>query len=57
MIKEGCLKGVDECYGYHNFPMDKEGVLVLKSGLVMVIKIIKIINFLKFFRLVLRCFT
>jgi metal-dependent amidase/aminoacylase/carboxypeptidase family protein len=36
MIKEGCMKGVDECYGYHNLPMDKEGVLMVKPNLVMV---------------------
>jgi metal-dependent amidase/aminoacylase/carboxypeptidase family protein len=36
MIKEGCMKTVDECYGYHNLPFDKEGVLIVKSKLVMV---------------------
>ena len=36
MIKEGCLKEVDECYGYHNLPLDKEGVLLVKPNLVMV---------------------
>jgi metal-dependent amidase/aminoacylase/carboxypeptidase family protein len=36
MIKEGGLFGVDECYGCHNLPLAKEGVLLVKSKLVMV---------------------
>ncbi|CAI2371309.1 unnamed protein product [Moneuplotes crassus] len=35
MIKEGCLEGVDEIYGYHNAPMGQEGTISLKSGPVM----------------------
>ena len=25
MIKEGCLNGVDEIYGMHNYPFGKKG--------------------------------
>jgi metal-dependent amidase/aminoacylase/carboxypeptidase family protein len=28
MIKEGCLKDVDEVYGLHNDPTYEEGVIV-----------------------------
>ena len=36
MIKEGCMVGVDECYGYHNVPLEREGVLMIKPHIVMV---------------------
>ena len=32
MIKEGCLKGVDEVYGLHNFPDFDEGDIRVCSG-------------------------
>ena len=35
MIADGCLDGVDECYGYHNWPSFKIGTLVVKPGPVM----------------------
>ena len=35
MIKEGCLEGVDEVYGYHNWPAFTMGHLLVKPGPVM----------------------
>jgi len=35
MIEEGCLQGVDECYGYHNWPVFEYGKLLVKAGPVM----------------------
>ena len=35
MIKDGCLEGVDEIYGFHNRPMFKEGIIAVKKGAVM----------------------
>lgn len=35
MIKEGCLEGVDEVYGYHNVPFGHEGTISIKSGPLM----------------------
>lgn len=35
MIKEGCLDGVDEVYGYHNIPNFEEGHIRVKAGPVM----------------------
>jgi metal-dependent amidase/aminoacylase/carboxypeptidase family protein len=32
MIKEGCLEGVDEVYGYHNVPNFDEGDVRVKEG-------------------------
>ncbi len=35
MIKEGCLDGVDEVYGCHNWPTRTVGKLMIKAGPVM----------------------
>jgi len=35
MIKDGCLDGVDECYGMHNFPTYPVGTIVVKAGQMM----------------------
>lgn len=35
MIDEGCLEGVDEVYGWHNWPTWNLGTLAVKSGAVM----------------------
>ena len=35
MIKEGCLDGVDEVYGYHNVPNYTEGDVRVQSGPIM----------------------
>ena len=35
MIEEGCLESVDECYGYHNWPVFPYGKLLTKAGPVM----------------------
>lgn len=35
MIAEGCLEGVDEAYGYHNWPAFAYGTLVVQPGPVM----------------------
>lgn len=35
MIKEGCLEGVDEVYGFHQWPTGKIGQLWVKPGPVM----------------------
>mmetsp|Transcript_24701 Transcript_24701/g.78335 ORF Transcript_24701/g.78335 Transcript_24701/m.78335 type:complete len:304 (+) Transcript_24701:595-1506(+) len=35
MIEEGALDGVDECYGYHNWPAFEYGSLHVKRGAVM----------------------
>jgi len=35
MIKEGALEGVDEVYGFHNWPWDKPGKLYVKKGPMM----------------------
>ena len=35
MIKEGCLEGVDEIYGMHNYPLIPEGEIHFSSGVVM----------------------
>ena len=32
MVKEGCMKGVDEVYGFHNFPNFDEGDIRVCSG-------------------------
>lgn len=43
MIKEGCLQGVNECYGFHNYPTHTVGHLLVKSGVMMAaVAIIKI---------------
>jgi metal-dependent amidase/aminoacylase/carboxypeptidase family protein len=31
MIKEGCLEGIDEIYGIHNWPAGEEGKIVVKN--------------------------
>jgi amidohydrolase len=35
MIKEGCLEGVDEVYGYHNWPQFPCGQMHIKAGALM----------------------
>ena len=35
MVKEGCLEGVDEVYGYHNVPNFNEGDIRVKDGPIM----------------------
>jgi len=35
MIAEGCLSGVDEIYGLHNWPTHKAGYLMIMPGPVM----------------------
>ena len=35
MIKEGCLEGIDEVYGFHNIPNFSEGEIRVKEGPVM----------------------
>ena len=35
MIKEGCLEGVDEVYGFHNWPTHPVGYLLIQPGVVM----------------------
>jgi len=35
MIKEGALEGVDEVYGFHNWPWEKPGKLYVKKGPMM----------------------
>ena len=35
MVKEGCLEGVDEVYGYHNVPNFDEGDVRVVSGAIM----------------------
>lgn len=35
MVKEGCLEGVDEVYGYHNVPNFAEGDIRVCSGAIM----------------------
>ncbi len=35
MIKEGCLDGVDEVYGYHNVPNFNEGEIRIIPGAIM----------------------
>ena len=35
MIEKGCLEGVDEVYGYHNWPTADVGELWCKEGPVM----------------------
>lgn len=35
MIADGCLEGVDECYGYHNWPSFKLGRMHIKAGPLM----------------------
>lgn len=35
MIKSGCLDGVDEVYGFHNWPTAPVGFLRCKEGAVM----------------------
>jgi metal-dependent amidase/aminoacylase/carboxypeptidase family protein len=35
MIKEGCLEGVDEVYGYHNIPNFPEGDIRVVDGPMM----------------------
>jgi hippurate hydrolase len=32
MIQEGCLEGVDEVYGFHNWPGDPPGKIIAKEG-------------------------
>jgi len=35
MIQEGCLEGVDEVYGFHNWPTIPEGYIAVKDGSMM----------------------
>jgi len=43
MIKEGCLKGVDEVYGLHNVPNFPQGDVRACSGAIMgAVSIVKI---------------
>jgi len=35
MIKEGCLKGIEEVYGYHNVPIFEEGDVRVIEGPLM----------------------
>lgn len=35
MIEEGCLKGVNEIYGFHNWPVATLGEVWCKEGAVM----------------------
>jgi hippurate hydrolase len=35
MIKEGCLNGIDEVYGYHNIPNFEEGDIRVIEGAIM----------------------
>lgn len=43
MIEDGCLEGVDECYGYHNYPPFTVGHLLITPGTIMAgVTIIKI---------------
>ena len=35
MIKEGCLEGVDEVYGFHNVPNFEEGDVRVIPGAIM----------------------
>ena len=35
MISEGCLDGVDECYGYHNWPTFEYGKMSVCAGPIM----------------------
>ena len=35
MIKEGCLEGVDEVYGFHNVPNFEEGDIRVCEGPIM----------------------
>ena len=35
MVKEGCLEGIDEVYGYHNFPNFEEGDVRVVPGPIM----------------------
>lgn len=43
MIKEGCLEGVDEVYGYHNIPNFDEGdIRVCEGGFFAAVTFVKI---------------
>ena len=43
MIKEGCLEGIDEVYGYHNIPNFDEGdVRVCEGGFFAAVTVVKI---------------
>ena len=43
MIKEGCMEGVDEVYGYHNIPNFDEGDIRVCEGPIMAaVTIVKI---------------
>jgi hippurate hydrolase len=43
MIKEGCLEGIDEVYGYHNIPNFEEGdVRVIEGAIMAMVSIVKI---------------
>jgi len=35
MIKEGCLKGIDEIYGIHNYPGGLEGFISVKKKAIL----------------------
>lgn len=35
MIEEGCLEGVDEVYGFHNWPTHPVGYCLVKPGPMM----------------------
>ena len=35
MVDEGCMKGVDEVYGYHNWPAFRYGVMHICKGPIM----------------------
>ena len=43
MIKEGCLKNLDEIYGIHNFPLGSQGqVLVREKEMMAGVVVVKI---------------
>jgi hippurate hydrolase len=43
MIKEGCLEGIDEVYGYHNVPNFEEGdVRVIEGAIMAMVSTVKI---------------
>lgn len=43
MIKEGCLDGIDEVYGYHNIPNFDEGdIRICEGGFFAAVTVVKI---------------
>ena len=43
MVKEGCMKGVDEVYGFHNIPNFDEGdIRVCEGGFFAAVTVVKI---------------